>query len=165
MLVTLPYDRNATAAGAAATTPKKGDILSYGEREGVYLGWTYLDSYAVREDGSDEILFYAATFVTHWTSADGTYRPRITPRNSTHKIIADVTRAISMGRTVRLGRWRALYDSFSDLIEIEFGDDTQEVRAGAEPAGGWWTETCREWPGEAAEAIVKFWLADNGVTQ
>ncbi len=107
MLVTLPYDRNATAAP-----------------------------------------LYCRTFPV-----------------SIHKLIAVVTRAISMGRTVRLGRWRAVYNNFSNLIEIEYGDDTQEIRAGAEPAEGWWIEASREWPGEAAEAIVKFWLADNGRAQ
>jgi hypothetical protein len=90
------------------------------------------------------------------------YRPRITPQTRTHEIIADVTRAISVGHAVRLGRWRAVYDGFSDLIDIDFGSDTQENRAGAEPAGGWWAETCKEWPGEAADVLVLLWLADNG---
>lgn len=46
----------------SSTTPIKGDRLSYGERRGTYLGWNHLDCYAVSEEGSDEVVFYAMTF-------------------------------------------------------------------------------------------------------
>ena len=88
--------------------------------------------------------------------------PRITPRTRTFEIVDQVAAALQAGQIARLGRWRAQWDDDLACADVDFGDDTTACRAGGEPAGGWWTESSHDTCGNAAQAMVDAWMADNG---
>jgi hypothetical protein len=105
---------------ATSTTPQKGDRLAYGDREGVYLGWSHLGCYAVVEDGDeDTVVFY----VPRWVKVLATAESR---ENSVW--LASDENGVKVYEVVRAG--------FDFVVSVETGDKvkvTVEAAEGSEP--------------------------------